>query len=147
MRHLEWPLAVRMHEGEDNQFQSVAISGNQWHSVGGRTMVKMSESPQKNESFIARRATCRRSARSARYDAIAPFMDLTKPTPFTACNPYSDWMPPTAPTTPTLPPPPRVSGRSILSGVVSKRIAANTLKGIVGSPYRRKSLPPSSALW
>ena len=27
MRHLEWPLAVRMHEGEDNQFQSVAIRG------------------------------------------------------------------------------------------------------------------------
>ena len=58
-----------MHEGEDkqfqsvaisghefqsvaisgNQFQSVAISGNQRHSVGGRTMVRMSESPQKNE--------------------------------------------------------------------------------------------------
>ena len=33
MRHLQWPLAVRMHEGEDKQFQSVVISGHEFQSV------------------------------------------------------------------------------------------------------------------
>ena len=81
------------------------------------TIVRISERPQKKDIFIASSATCLGSARSAAYEASA-----SQPT----CTSVVPGVPASAMRLGA------VSGSSSLGGVVSRRMAAISLKGAVG---------------